>query len=285
MPVNSLARRLLSELEPVATFPWFSPEFFEEMAAAGFPGWSGYFCSRAAPFGAISADVAIAAFYNWNPVMIRRELQWSETATPEVAFAAYQRCASRVFDRVLTDVVSAAQVQRCVELLREAAAACPLEGRPVFAAWASMPWPTEPPVALVHAAHLLREFRGDTHNAILVSHGLGPIEALLLNGAFVRVSDAAKYLGSREWTLDDAKPAIEALVARSLLTPEAALTDGGGKFREMVELDTDRRSTAPVVALGIDRAEELLSLLAPLAAKIMETKSVPGIIGRVGGRT
>ena len=59
------------------------------------------------------------------------------------------------------------------------------EGRPLFAGYASLPWPDDPYLQLWHAHYLLREFRGDGHISVLSSEGLSGIEALQLHIAFV----------------------------------------------------------------------------------------------------
>lgn len=275
----TLARRFLAALEPVATLPWFAPETWEEYTTLGIPlGYDGYFLSRAAPFGAIAPEIAIALFYNWNPAMIRRLLVWH--AEPAVVRRAYLRGASRAFARVLGEQASSDGVVKATALLREASEACPLEGRPIFAANAALPWPEESILALLHGATLLREFRGDTHNAILVSHGIGPVDALVLNGNWIDM-DRDKYLATREWTPEDGLAAVARLQHKHYVDADGRLTDGGAKFREMVEVDTDRRCTAPIEALGTERAEEALALIEPLSKTILEARAVPGAVGRV----
>ena len=48
-------------------------------------------------------------------------------------------------------------------LAREAAAACDLGGRVLYAAHAALPWPQPAHLLLWHALNLLREHRGDGH--------------------------------------------------------------------------------------------------------------------------
>ncbi|MHB8512853.1 MAG: SCO6745 family protein [Actinomycetota bacterium] len=275
-----LARRFLGALEPIATMPWFSAETFDELKPLGYEGWGVYFCSRAAPLGAIDPELAIALFYNWNPAMIRRELKWS--SSPEDARAAYERAVRKAFDRVVAPAVDldSVEINRAALLLQEATSGCELEGRPIFASYSRLQWPTDPAISLWHGATLLREYRGDTHNAILVSHGLSPIEALLLNANWVSAK-LELYLGSREWTLQDAQPFMDALREKGFLDAEAKITEGGLKFREMVEVDTDRRSIAPIETLGPSKAEEVLSLIEPVSKAILEAKAVPSLVGRV----
>ena len=56
-------------------------------------------------------------------------------------------------------------VDEAAELAGTAARSAPLDGRPLFAANAALPWPDTPAAALWHATTLLREHRGDGHVA------------------------------------------------------------------------------------------------------------------------
>ena len=53
---------------------YFVPEAAEAYARLGITGTAGYFASRAAPMGAVSADVVIATFFNFNPELVRRAI-------------------------------------------------------------------------------------------------------------------------------------------------------------------------------------------------------------------
>ena len=49
---------------------YFVPEAAEEYAELGVKGQPGYFASRAAPMGAVPAEVVIATFYNFSPLAV-----------------------------------------------------------------------------------------------------------------------------------------------------------------------------------------------------------------------
>ena len=54
-----------------------------------------------------------------------------------------------------------------------------VDGRPLYAGWASLDWPTEPHLRFWHALTLLREYRGDGHIAALQTAGLNGLDALI----------------------------------------------------------------------------------------------------------
>jgi hypothetical protein len=273
-------RRFLAVLEPISAMIFFSAEAFEEYTALGFDGWSGYFCSRSAPMGAVSPDVVVATFYNFSPDIVRPNVRW-DIASPERILEARHAGATGTLHRVLAgDDGPPKGLGRAVELLREAAAACRPEGRPLAAAHARLPWPSDELLGLWHGATVLREFRGDGHIAVLLTHAVGPVEAILLHAGYI--GGKIDFLrATRQW--DDA--AIEAgvrnLVDRGFMTPERSLTDGGQKFRLMLEHDTDRLAAAPFDALGSGRCEELLELLHPMALRLLEARAAPRALGRM----
>lgn len=274
------ARRLLRALEPIAAAHWFAPEWREQMSAAGLADYApAYFCSRAAPLGPVPHPVVGALFYNWNPALVEYSVRW-DLCSPADAWEASLRGVRLVLERILA-AVPAADLQRAAALLRDPAEGCPREGRALYAAYTSMPRPQHPADDLWLSATMLREFRGDTHVAVLIGHGLGPVEAIVLNAAWIG-TDLTRYASTRMWSEEQLQAAVESLRKRAFLDEDGRITDGGGKYREMVEIDTDRRALAPVEILG-DRAAEVLTLLEPLAKIVLETpKAVPSMIGKVG---
>jgi hypothetical protein len=274
-----LARRFLATLEPISSMIFFSPEAFAGYQALGLDGWSGYFCSRASPMGPVSAEVVIATFYNFSPDIVRPNVRW-DLASPEQVLAARLEGARATLARALAEGARSERLDRAVTLLREARDACPPQGRPLAAGHAGITWPDDELTALWVGATVLREFRGDGHVAVLVAHGVGPVDAILLHSAYIG-GNYDFLRKTRQW--DDA--AIEegtaGLVERGFLTPEGTLTDAGEKFRLMLEHETDRLAMAPFHALGEERSEELLGILHPVAMRLLETRAAPRGLGRM----
>ena len=53
---------------------YFIDDAHERYAALGLHGRSGYFASRAAPMGAVPAEVVIATFFNFRPQLVRKAM-------------------------------------------------------------------------------------------------------------------------------------------------------------------------------------------------------------------
>ncbi|HWF16525.1 MAG TPA: hypothetical protein VG244_10130 [Acidimicrobiales bacterium] len=263
-----LARKTWRTLEPLHGMIYFVPEAAEAYARLGVTGRAGYFASRAAPMGAVSADVVIATFFNFNPDLVRSAIPGAwDIATPEHLVEARLAAVDAAFRRILGDaVVGSPDMGRAAELAQIAAdEACRhLEGRPLAAAHADLEWPTEPHLRLWHAQSILREFRGDGHIALLVVHGLSGIEALVTHAAAGDVP-AHALLATRAWPGEAWEVAAEGLRGRGWLEAgdELRFSGSGATRRREIEDGTDSLAAAPYGALGEERCAELRALVRP----------------------
>ncbi len=163
---------------------YFVPEAAEEYGRLGIHGRHGYFASRSAPMGAVSAAVVVATFFNFNPAIVHAAIPaaW-DAAEPAAILSARLQAADRALRRVLGDAVESDDLAEAAALVREAASAASCGGRPLAAAHAALPWPDEPHLALWHGVTVLREHRGDGHIAALTLAGVSGIEALVMHAA------------------------------------------------------------------------------------------------------
>ena len=265
-----MARKMWRTLEPYHGMIYFAPEATAAYEALGVRGRGGYFASRAAPMGAVPAEVVIATFFNFNPDLVRQGIPsaWG-AATPDRLLDARLAAADGALRRSLGDQVDEPSVGRAAELARIAADACRPEGRPLYAGHASLPWPAPPHLALWHAITLLREFRGDGHIAGLVDAGLEGIDALVVHAASGDVPRTALQT-SRQW--DDAAWAasVAKLQERGLVDGEGTFTAAGSALRQHIEDRTDALALAPWAALGEDGCDELRGLVRPWSKAIVE---------------
>lgn len=262
--LTSRARRAHRALEPVHAFIYFAAQAqrrYQEVGLRG--GFMEYLASRSAALGAASAELVTATFYNFSPGIVRRVIPaaW-DLASPAAVLQARLQAVDDVLAPLVGSVVSAAQAQEAADLAAEAASVLEAAGRPLYAAHASLPWPTEAHLRLWHALTLLREWRGDGHIALLVGAGIGGAEALHLHAACggppVEILRATRGWREPEWS-----QARERLIERGLLDAEGA-TAHGRALREGIEAATDALDVGPWRHLG-ERTERLLELVRPLA--------------------
>ncbi|WP_369149352.1 hypothetical protein [Streptomyces sp. R44] len=251
-------------LEPLHSVLYYAPEAFEEAAALGYETadrWPSYFAWRAAALGPVGPVRVASAFYGFSPEKVARHVPaaWA-VAAPADVLAARLRAVDRIYRTLLgQEVLDSPALAEAAGLARRAAESARLEGRPLAAAHAELPWPEAPHLVLWQAATILREHRGDGHIAALVTAGLDPAESLV---SFAAVGAAAEpVFESRGWSEDAWAAARERLIARGLLDPDGSATEAGRALREEVERRTDELAAGPWEALGPDATARLGDLL------------------------
>jgi hypothetical protein len=263
--------------EPVHAVTYFAPETRHATDQLGLKGgWMSYFGCRAAPLGAASAAAVTAVFFNFNPKMVARAIPdaWAY-ASPDALLDARRTAIDSALRRVLgDDEVRSPSMGRAASLAANAVAACNMAGRPMGAANQALPSPDEPHLRLWQALTTIREHRGDGHVDTLVSAGIAPSEALLLQAATGR-SPEEGLRSNRGWSDEDWDAAAAALFHRGWIDESRRMTPAGAAAREDIERATDRLAEPIATALGDDGADELVSLLRPLAERVMAAGAVP----------
>jgi len=270
-----VARKTWRTLEPIHGLIYFAPEAAERYAVLGIEGRAGYFASRAAAMGPVSAEVVIATFFNFNPDLVRAAIPaaWHTTSTDKLIGARLD-AADAALRRALGDAVGTPEMARAAALARTAADAAgdSTEGRPLFAAHALLDWPDEPHLVLWHAQTLLREYRGDGHVAALTVSGLTGIEALVMHAATGEVS-AGVLKATRAWSDDQWAAGVESVRSRGWLADgdELALSPSGAAHRQEVEDTTDRLTVHAYSALGEEACAELRRLARPFSQSVVSS--------------
>jgi hypothetical protein len=250
----ALARRAWRAMETVHGMIYFSPHEAEAYAAVGVTkARPGYFGSRSAAMGPVDAEVVIATFYNFNPSLVRHAMDgvW-DVVTPAALIEARYRAVDASLRQAFDDeVLRSGEMADAVELVRRAAeVACERpEGRPLFAAHTTLPWPDEPHLALWHGQTLLREFRGDGHIAALVVEGLSGLDALVSHAASGDVTADALRL-TRAFSADEWAAGVASMAERGLVNADGSFTTAGREQRARIESTTDRLAAPAWAVLG-----------------------------------
>ena len=268
-----LARRFFDRFEPVHAVTYFSPESRAAFDGLGFRGfWMGYFAGRSAPLGVVPTEVVTAMFYNFAPSRVAKALPaaW-EFASPAAALRAREDSAVAALRRYGLTRRRRADRRRPG---RQGGAHAPLDGRPLFAANAALPWPTDPLATLWHATTLLREQRGDAHVAVLASSGLSGRECNVLHAAAGRVP-AEMIMRSRDYDEVQWRDYQDRLAERGLLDRDGALTDAGRELKQHIEDTTDALSLSALDALDDAEVEALFRALTPITRTVVAAGDVP----------
>ena len=275
-PTPTLARRFWAAIEPLHSIVYFAPGPIEAMRAIGLRGfWMGYFASRVSPMGNVPPEAVEAMAYGFAPHLVARAIPdaW-KFAPPEAILGARLASAGDALREHLKDSPEAGPLSELDALLWAAIDGCRFEGRPLAAAWSSVPRPDDPFQSLWLAATVLREHRGDGHVLAAVAHGLRGLDATLTHVATGAIPRALVQ-PTRGWSDDDWEQSVRRLQARGLLDRDGRLTKTGGALRRDVEEQTDRLAAGPVERLGSTGVERATALAAPLSRHLMDAEIVP----------
>ncbi len=266
----SLARRAWTLFEPVHAIVYFAPEARVEYGAAGLRGgWMGYFASRSAPMGRVSADVVTAVFHNFRPAMVRRAIPdaWNYS-TPERVLEARTAAADAALRRLWGEGVESSDVAEAAEIAMGVAGQLRGDGRPLFAGHAGLGVPPAAHLALWHACGLLREHRFDGHVAALTVHEVDGLASLLMAVGAGKGVDAGTLRSFRGWTDEEWAEGAERLRERGVIDDEGTLTAEGRELHAAIEAATDRLAAQPWEQLEETRRDRLFELLAGLARRL-----------------
>ena len=246
-----ITRRNARSVQTTIGWIFWDPGAIARYERLGLPGPLGYIASRAAPLGPAGPEATIAAFGSISPGAIRVAF---DLAAQHTTFAALWSARDeavleglRAHAPVILDPLAALgpELWPVVEQL-------PTVGRVLFAAHLGMARPSDPVLSGWHAVNCLREWRGDTHWALVAAAGLDGVEASILHNAWLGYERdwLAKSRGSSP---DELQRAWNALEARGLAVA-GDVTAEGIALRRRLEDDTDRLTTRPWELLGEEAA-------------------------------
>lgn len=278
------ARQAYQAFEPLHLVAYFGPQVREVSKQEGLGFYPSYTGFRAAPLGAANPSVVTAAFYNWNPEKIEPGWQQALSShTPEQLLDARELIADKALTAAFGDLRTSDALPRLADRLNALLSKGDRVGRPLGAAnLALTSRATEPHVELWQAFTTWREWRGDGHIAVLVTNGIGPIEALVFHESehpdpSVKASrmGRAQTQQSRGWSDDEWNEAAESLRSRGLLEADAErLTSAGAELYQKVEDETD--DAAAAVWDGVDDADEIFAAARPFVKAVIDSGMLPG---------
>ncbi len=283
---RQLARLAHQTFEPLHVLAYFGEHVDAARERIG-AGWlSAYAGMRAAPLGPVPSALVASVFFGFNPEAIDRA--WTRvlaTHRTDQLDAIRAETVDAGLRAALGDLVTSPGLAAQAARMRQVIARAPLGGRPLAAAYAALPWPEVPHLALWHATAIWREWRGDGHNAVLVTEGVEPLEALVLYDAGLRNAPARTAAGrdratlqpSRRWSDEqwlDAAAALDDRGLVSIVSDVITLTSAGAALRQRVEDATD--DAAASVWVGIPDAETVIADFRPFSKAVINAGILPG---------
>jgi DNA-binding MarR family transcriptional regulator len=260
--------RMFELVEPIGaiTFSEVPNEAFLALGMRNY--WDGYFAGRAAPLGLAPAEVVHAVFYNFAEGEVARHIPWVwGKTTPQEALAVRERGSAVALRQRIGHLADSPGLVRVADLATRAAVSAPTEGRALYAGLRALDVPEEPVARLWHAATLLREHRGDGHNAALLAHGIGGTEAHVLMALSLGMR-AEEFGRLHHLPKPQLTAVLDGLRRRGLVDAVGGFTDAGRQTRERIEALTDELAAPAYDVLSANELDELVAQLEPIAAAV-----------------
>jgi hypothetical protein len=237
------------------TIGWifWDPGAVARYEALGLPGPLGYIAARGAPLAPAGPDALIAAFGSISPVGIRIAFDLV-AASPTTTFDdVWHARDAAVLDGLVAHAPAILDpLARLGPRLWPVVEQLPMVGRVLAAAHLRMPRPEDPVLSGWHAVNCIREWRGDTHWALVAAAGLTGVEASIVHNAWLGY-ERDWLATSRGTSPDDLAAAWASLEAKGLVA-DGEVTGQGVALRQHLEDDTDRLTTLPWVLLGAEES-------------------------------
>lgn len=266
----AVRRRFWQGIEVIHDVVYFAPDIRERFDALGLKGWwMAYFASRSAALGTPGPKLVTALFYGFAPRMVERVLPdaWAMADRDVVLDTRFQLARD-----ALAPAVGDLDLDPLATVLETIVDGLDFAGRPLAAAHASLERPEDALGRLWWAASVLREYRGDSHIALLTTNDLDGTEANALARADGRAPERQRE--ARGWTEEEWAAAFTRLERRGWVDVNQAITPDGHAFRTQLEDETDRVSSASFTDDMHALAEAAEDALVDLARAIKESGAV-----------
>ena len=266
----AVRRRFWQGIEVIHDVVYFAPDIRERFDALGLKGWwMAYFASRSAALGTPGPKLVTALFYGFAPRMVERVLPdaWAMADRDVVLDTRLQLARD-----ALAPAVGDLDLDPLATVLETIVDGLDFAGRPLAAAHASIERPEDALGRLWWAASVLREYRGDSHIALLTTNDLDGTEANALARADGRAPERQRE--ARGWTEEEWAAAFTRLERRGWVDVNQAITPDGHAFRTQLEDETDRVSSASFPDDMHALAEAAEDALVDLARAIKESGAV-----------
>jgi hypothetical protein len=264
---TSLSARASMASHRLIGWIYWDPRAVSSYKALGFDeGGTYYINSRCAPLAPAGADVVAAACYSILPAFIAVSLRLGAERSD---FATITRLRDGAVLAGLRDYVP----EICDALtdlgprLWAAADALTLSGRPMFAAHRQAPRSDDPLLSAWLAVNCIREWRGDTHFAVLAAENISGVQAGILHNAFLNYPDQwiPRSRGADDAALAEAMSDLES----RQLALDGHVNDSGLALRHAIEDRTDQICTQPWRLLGAQGTLDFLDVVEPVGDRLL----------------
>ena len=257
---SSIAKRNSRSVQTTIGWIFWDPGAVGRFGALGLPGPIGCIAARCAPLAPAGPDAVIAAFGSISPLAIRATFQLVDASTSfDEVWDARDEAVLEGLDSHAPDLVPilAAGAETWWSVVDQ----LPVTGRPFFASHLRMARSENATLAGWHAINCIREWRGDTHWAIVAANGLSGIEASILHNAWLGYESG--WLPTSRGSSPDEITDGMGLLEEKGFAAAGRVNDAGIDLRQHLEDATDSLTIRPWQLLGETASREFADRFEP----------------------
>ena len=246
---------------------YWDPRAIELYSALGVPNGMGYYvASRGAPLLPAGHQAVSAAFYSITPVFIQFSVEHALAHTTwQQIFDARNEAVGEGLRRYVPEICD--DLADMAPQLWAVADSLPDSGRVCFAAHRQAPRPADNLVSAWLAVNCIREWRGDTHFAILAAEDISRVQAGVLHDAHLNYGGwIPRSRGADDAALEEAFADLE----RRGFAGGGVVNAEGLALRERLEARTNELCERAWRALGESATRRFLDLVEPVGARLLK---------------
>ncbi len=263
----AIARRNSRSVQTTVGWIFWDPGAVARFEALGLPGAIGYIAARCAPLAPAGTHAVIAAFGSISPPAIQFTFALVEgNTTFEKVWAERDAAVLEGLRAHAPEVL--APLAEFAEDIWAVVESLPTAGRVFFASHLSMPRSADPVLSGWHAVNCLREWRGDTHWALVAAAGLSGIEVSILHNEWLGYE--TDWLPTSRGSSPEDLESGWALLESKGLSANRRATAAGLDLRQRLEDETDRLTAGAWEKLGEPRSVEFAERFEPPCEALLQ---------------
>ena len=254
---------------------YWDPDAINAYTKLGIPDGFGYYVtSRAGLLGKAGSDAVSAAYYSIHPEFVDASYKFlNEHAGVEDVIQVRDEAVSNGLKKYAPDICD--ELASMNEALWGAAKSLPISGRVLYAAQLGHRRLDDPLIDAWLAVNCIREWRGDTHWAMLAVDGITGVQAGILDGA--RRSYEEDWLPRSRGADDEAIATAYADLENRGLANDGTVTQSGVAYRQSLEDKLDDASSLAWRHFGETSSKDFIDLINKVGDTLL------GRIDKTGG--
>jgi hypothetical protein len=253
---------------------YWDPDAIRAYSDLGIPDGFGYYVTtRAGKLGNAAPKIVSAAYYSIHPEFVNASYQMlNKHSTLNDAMKVRDEAVSDGLKKFVPEICDDLASMR--KVLWESAESLPISGRVLFASQLDHRRFDNPLIDAWLAVNCIREWRGDTHWAMLTAEDITGVQAGILDGA--RRSYDADWLPRSRGADDEAIHTAYTGLEKRGFAKNQAVTDAGIAYRQSLEDKLDEITSLAWRNIGKAATQNFVRLVSSVGEVLLERIDVTG---------